>query len=168
MLYDACGNPIGKTERKRECNLLGEKFTYKILPKDKLYKGTPYSVSRIVYFPFIHLYQGRPRKVAVLKDYEIQVGEDVPERIQPIFGLHEHLHKKDLTHQEIFPYELAAARELDVLEDYIHFMASDPVFRKARKYHCYESEDGKAMTEHRKLIGAEAWMKIENDELVDL
>ena len=165
MLYDAKGNLIGEEKREYRCNLLGEDFTYKVVPISQM--ESPYAY----YFLEYQLCKEKNKKIMVLNKYENIIGEDVPEKIRPVFGLHEHLHRKDLNHQEIFPFELAAAKELGVQEDYIKFWASDEAFRKTIELLplCKPSMRlSEQMEKTKKKYNAECWKKIENGRLIDL
>ena len=61
----------------------------------------------------------RMKKVAVLINAEIKIFEDLPEKLVPVFVLHEYLHVKNMSHIEILPFELAAVRELGVAAEYL-------------------------------------------------
>jgi hypothetical protein len=173
MIYGANGKPVGEVNKKATFRYSGEDIDYKVLPKDEMHEGIPFATPKIGYIEHTYPHNGKNKKVAILMKYEIQVEESIPDNLRPIFALHEHLHKKDMTHAEIFPHELALAKELGVTKDYIRFMAREDVFRIARECNDYGSELKPGEERHmsgalRRETDAELWMEIKNDELVEL
>ena len=162
MLYDARGKPLGPERETNKATVAGVSFAYSVLPAGAV--GASYAASFVR--PLVYEDRQHQKRDLVADKAEARVSRTVPARLRPILGLHEALHQQDLDHREIFPYELAAARELGVSEEYARFMASDGVYETARAAHATGGgcDTGwRQMTESLADHGAEAWFRKEDD-----